>query len=464
MKKDYEAVIRQIYKTRFFVNHGPLAQEFEAALCSHFSSKHAITIGNSTLALLIAVRGFLTDKVGIAPGAGSEILDALKMAAVDFVVGLEGAESAVVEGCTPPSGVQRVVTYSTFLPKQGTHKSKDGLVSVYSLGPESNTSTLQGGVIITDNDHLAEVFRNIRSSYGTRGKKDVTATCNGRFSEFQAGLGLLRLKRMSRSLGGVVSFLTYSETAALFTDLIRERKPFAVTRLGDGEIATLMGQPPPWVAPKICRAWGYSPKKERDLAFKDLGQVLVTALRKSDILGFLNLQPGRENQITSFRSDHLNAKWSLLSPILAEHDIDLSNKTIIDHQFFRSREFGCIENLQRIVRDAPLHIVSPHAKVVAANLQRFLTNPIRFTVTDRGIFFRDRDPEIEVIKHNVREGEVVLFACGGGYKDLAVMLRDDVGVAAIDIGSTMDAWAGLADRGWLRRRGIQEYLILGEGP
>jgi len=252
-------------------------------------------------------------------------------------------------------------------------------------------------------------------------------------------------------------FSTYSETAALFTDLIRERKPFAVTRLGDGEIATLMGQLR--IASKICRVWGYSPKKERDLAFKDLGQVLEVALRKSDILGFLNLQPGRENQLCArlFKA----ARWSIPQSWLMKHSIDLSNKTIIDHQFFRSREFGCIENLQRIVRDAPLHIVSPYAEAVAANLQRFLTNPIRFTVTDRGIFFRDRDPEIEVIKHNVREGEVVLFACSGGYKDLGVMLRDSVGASAIDIGATMDAWAGIESRKWFRRGGCQRYLVLG---
>lgn len=252
------------------------------------------------------------------------------------------------------------------------------------------------------------------------------------------------------------TFLTYRETVALLTNWIREQKPFTVTRLGDGEIDTLIGHRR--IASKICRAWGYSRKTECKLAFKDLGQVLVTALQKSDILGFLNLQPTKENMLNAnrFRAD----RWAIPEEALVEHGIDLSDKVIIDHQFFRSREFGCMENLQDIVGNTPLHIVSPYAQTVATNLQRFLTNLVRYTQTDRSMFFRERDSEIETIKSNVKDGEVVLFACAGAYKDLGVILRDSVGVSAIDIGATMDAWAGIESRRWFQKGGCQAYLVL----
>jgi dTDP-4-amino-4,6-dideoxygalactose transaminase len=54
---------------------------------------------------------------------------------------------------------------------------------------------VQGGIITTNDDNLAEIFRNIRSSYGARKVLKVKATCNGRFSEIQAGIGLNILKK-----------------------------------------------------------------------------------------------------------------------------------------------------------------------------------------------------------------------------------------------------------------------------
>lgn len=193
---DYEKVILEIYKNRYFVNHGPLAQAFEEALCHHFSSRHAVTVGNSSLALLIAIKGFFTGKVGVAPGCGPKILEAVRMAALDLAESFEKATSVVVMGDNAPVGVPQVVTFSPTLPKRGRHKAREGIVATFSLGPDPNLTPLQGGVIVTNDDNLAEIFRNIRSSYGTREKKDVMATCNGRYSEFQAGLGLMWLARM----------------------------------------------------------------------------------------------------------------------------------------------------------------------------------------------------------------------------------------------------------------------------
>lgn len=257
-----------------------------------------------------------------------------------------------------------------------------------------------------------------------------------------------------------MQFLTYKETAADLSARIRSREPFVVTRLGDGEIDTLVRRPS--IASKICRVWGYSLEDEQDQAFQELGEVLLTALRHSDILGFLNLQDGKENRVKVKRSR--GRAWRIPQATLDLHSIDLSDKTIIDHQFFRSQDFGCLGNLQTIVGDAPLHIVSPYAEVVATNLGKRLTNPIRATVTNRDIFFRDREPEFEMIQSRVGRGEVVFWACSGGYKDLGVTLKRNVGAMAIDIGATMDAWAGILSRKWFQEKGCQRYLVLGKEP
>ena len=71
----------------------------------------------------------------------------------------------------------------------------DNVVSIHSLSTDPTMGNLFGSVITTNNDVMASIFRNIRSSYGARTKVHVTATCNGRFSELQAGLGLCRFKK-----------------------------------------------------------------------------------------------------------------------------------------------------------------------------------------------------------------------------------------------------------------------------
>ena len=69
-----------------------------------------------------------------------------------------------------------------------------------NLSNPAPVKAFQGGAIATNDPELAEKYRNIRSSYGTRRKLDVVATCNGRFSEFQAGVGLKSLQHIEKTL------------------------------------------------------------------------------------------------------------------------------------------------------------------------------------------------------------------------------------------------------------------------
>ena len=75
-----------------------------------------------------------------------------------------------------------------------------GVISVCSLGLGT---LVQGGAILTNQDEFAEIFRNIRSSYGVRKMTKVKATCNGRFSEIQAGIGLVLLQKIKKNLRNI---------------------------------------------------------------------------------------------------------------------------------------------------------------------------------------------------------------------------------------------------------------------
>jgi len=214
--EDCKRVILQVYENRYFSNHGPLAKKFEAELEVYFNTRNAVAVTNNALAILIAIFGSDNGKkIVLLEGFEKDAFDAINMSGVDFItmtiddllgrsckdVGLLVTSSktlvgdnivfldelirggAVVVTCFP--SISRCVC-----------NNLEGAISVYSLGAGS---VVQGGVITTDNNELAEVFRNIRSSYGTRKMLEVKATCNGRFSELQAGLGLELLSKLRKN-------------------------------------------------------------------------------------------------------------------------------------------------------------------------------------------------------------------------------------------------------------------------
>jgi len=210
---DCKKVLCQIYKNRYFSNHGPLAQQFESELEAFFNVRNAIIVTNNALAILIAMSGsYSRKKVAILSGCEKDVLDAANISNVDFVnttidslatESLSSIGMLVVSSNTltkdnsvflkglEEKGITVIICYLSI---SDFHylENFENAISVYSLG---SGTLVQGGIITTNDDNLAEIFRNIRSSYGARKVLKVKATCNGRFSEIQAGIGLNILKK-----------------------------------------------------------------------------------------------------------------------------------------------------------------------------------------------------------------------------------------------------------------------------
>jgi hypothetical protein len=211
--KNCKKVLMQIYKNRYFTNHGPLTKQFESELEAFLNISNAVTMMNNTLAILVAISGsYSGKKVAILSGCEKDVFDAANMSNVDFVnITIDSLETDL------PTGVGMLVVSSNTLTKDNSvffkgvekkgitviicylsisnfyyHEYFENAISVYSLG---SGTLVQGGIITTNDDNLAEIFRNIRSSYGARKALKVKATCNGRFSEIQAGIGLNILKK-----------------------------------------------------------------------------------------------------------------------------------------------------------------------------------------------------------------------------------------------------------------------------
>jgi hypothetical protein len=209
---------------------------------------------------------------------------------------------------------------------------------------------------------------------------------------------------------------------------------------------------------KVCLNWGYSYKTEVNIAVKEFRSMLLNVMLKSDVIGFLNLNSKSKEHKIPLVKERIE-EWSIPDSFLAENSIDLSKKIIIDHQFFRSYEFGYIDNFKKIIGNKSIHIISPNADKVVANLSKYLNNNIKFTKISRSTKFRERGGELGAIKRNIRE-DLVLYGGGLGNKDLGVIIKEDLGISSMDVGATLDAWGGIHSRRWFRPGGMQAYLVL----
>jgi dTDP-4-amino-4,6-dideoxygalactose transaminase len=238
--EDFESSFRGIFERRYYTNHGPLAQEFEAKLSEFLNVKHAITMTNATIGLMIAAKALgLSGKVilpsftfiasaqsltwaGLEPvfcdvdpvthNITAELVEPLISSEVSAIMGVHlwGNPCEVVElqALADSRGVQLYFDAAHAFASEfhGRRVGSFGELEVFSFHATKIMSSAEGGVVCTNNDDLAKRLRNIRSSYGAGPAVDIPLTGNGRFSEAQAAMGLLSLKAIDSVLDRGVQF------------------------------------------------------------------------------------------------------------------------------------------------------------------------------------------------------------------------------------------------------------------
>ncbi|MCA9061496.1 MAG: aminotransferase class I/II-fold pyridoxal phosphate-dependent enzyme [Planctomycetaceae bacterium] len=239
----FESVVSAISQTGYFTNHGPLARQFEALLEQRLRCRHVVAVGNQELALLIALAASSARRVFVPPDSPDDVnrivrwnhlevqeLDVAPDSAVpdrpgrsahrlskhDVVIIPSGTGAPLnlndVEA-RPPLENQRqmnawyalggrvIVTDDGRLPLErlATLIVHDRVTVIANFSNPSVVNCLEGGAICTNDDHFADLARNIRSSYGVESVIPVVATCNGRFSEVQAAMGIQSLRQLQTS-------------------------------------------------------------------------------------------------------------------------------------------------------------------------------------------------------------------------------------------------------------------------
>jgi dTDP-4-amino-4,6-dideoxygalactose transaminase len=228
-----EHALRGIFSRRYYTNHGPLVQELEERLAGFFGVRHVLCMTNATIGLMIAAKALgLTGKVLVPSFGFPGTVQSLTWAGlepifcdIDPVTHLITVASAE-QGITPevsailgvhlwgnichPGELARVAdekglrlyfdaAHAFGCSCNGVPAGQFGDMEIFSFHMDNMLNSLEGGCISTNDDNLAEIIRNIRSSYGIRKSMTVSVTGNGRMSEAQAALALLSLEDFPRN-------------------------------------------------------------------------------------------------------------------------------------------------------------------------------------------------------------------------------------------------------------------------
>lgn len=225
---DYEQVIRDMYLTRWFTNHGTKAKQFEYEVARCFNVDHAVAVSSDILAIAISLTGVVEGSIDLHEDAPIDMINAVNVAMINYRLLHVNVERNCIKINTETSKPTLpillyepkgnlitavkinnhditnvpVIIYSKAsyqFQVQGKALSHDNWIRIHPLDSwlDANGS-LTGAIIMTNKENWADIFRNIRSSYGAPTAVNVKATCNGRFSELQAGLAIIAFKRSQK--------------------------------------------------------------------------------------------------------------------------------------------------------------------------------------------------------------------------------------------------------------------------
>jgi dTDP-4-amino-4,6-dideoxygalactose transaminase len=244
---EFEKAFRGIFTRRYYTNHGPLAQELESRLASFLNVRHTVTMANGTIARMLAAKALdISGKVivpafstvphmqslswvgaqplfcdvdpkthHIAPEQATALLEQSDGNAI-FPVHMWGnlCNTEFLDELARRKGIPICydAAHAFGCARHGNRAGSHGKLEIFSFNATNVFNTLEGACVCTNDDHIAERLRNLRSSYGRREIVDIPINGNGRFSEAQAAMGLLCLERYSSNVQeNSVKFELYCE-------------------------------------------------------------------------------------------------------------------------------------------------------------------------------------------------------------------------------------------------------------
>ncbi|MBQ2831603.1 DegT/DnrJ/EryC1/StrS aminotransferase family protein [Methanobrevibacter sp.] len=256
-QEEFDAIMRVIESNRFTM--GPEVESFEKEFAEYFGSKHAIMVNSGSSANLIAIASLiLSDKYNLNPG--DEVIvpavswattysvlyqHGIKLKFVDidldtFNLDLNEVEKAITENTRAIFAVNLLGNPNNFdklldicenndliliedncesmgAKFKGKYTGTFGILGTFSTFYSHHMATMEGGMVLTDDDELNDIMKSIRSHGWTRNlsknskfisEKDefynlfnfIFPGYNVRPIEMEAAIGREQLKKLDKFL------------------------------------------------------------------------------------------------------------------------------------------------------------------------------------------------------------------------------------------------------------------------
>lgn len=250
-----------------------------------------------------------------------------------------------------------------------------------------------------------------------------------------------------------------AQAVEIIKSYINSSKPMFLIRLGDGELNMLKPDKKQnkLFLNKLLQRMGTWPNSqaERQKYLNIYLKMMVEAIKSADIVGISceyisSTRPGVSASVDN---------WSITEKDIEVHGIFLKDKHVCDHRLHLSDEFGNVNNLKKILNGRSIHIIGHYVDYLQENkLHEVLDCPITYTVSPAMYYVNRKAVEDNLPK--IKE-QIVLIGSGGVGKTIGKTLKEKYGKTVIDVGSLLDAWAGVYTRPWFGKLNPDGSLIKG---
>jgi len=246
-----------------------------------------------------------------------------------------------------------------------------------------------------------------------------------------------------------VSKLNPTISDKIFIDMLKSKinggEPLSLVRYGDGELNILRNRLTSYLENYFRKVCGY---RDPYQGLAECRKILLKTLNEADVIGVMG-----NNEITKKLPNV--EKWKFDQKFIAESKRQ-KNLIAVDNMIVRGPILGDVKKLKEIINGRPICIVTGIAdKLKENNISDHLETDVRLIKTQWGIQLHNRESIFKEL--NTINEDIVLVGCSLIGKDFCTYLRKK-GKICLDVGATLDAWAGIITRPWFRN--IQSHCLI----
>ena len=243
---------------------------------------------------------------------------------------------------------------------------------------------------------------------------------------------------------------------------IKNKTPLSYVRMGDGEIVFLKSSDNVEDDELIIAEEAltsifnrhnqvYHPiDSKNSLFYKKYKKIIIDSIKGSDYLGMFTYQEIIDLNNAGFYD--IDDRYVPNKKVLESYDFDFNKIKTCSPMFNRFPGLGIIDNFKKLIGDERITIMTDMSEELKTNKKfqnTFGDNVDFISVNHQHASNADKSfYQREYIRSQFKniQSHVVLYALGGGAKDLCNELKNDWGKCVIDMGSVLDAWGGVISR------------------